>query len=364
MSTFTCPGCNARFRLPPGAEGRKVRCTKCGHVSQVPAREEHAGPISLAGEPDDFLAEAAAAAARSREPAPGSQSVVHDPAASDPRVLEEAEEMVRAGRVSDRRAPGRGFWADVGWNFLFVTTPGNAITFLILWAMLGAREIVIFAPCVGLLAYIILTGYVWSFLLNCVSEAASGEDDLPALRFTEGVWEDIILPILKFSGVSLLLAVPPMTYLFFALRLQSQGLANALPTIFSPISSVGGSGVAVVVPFFLLCAASLLLWPIAILVVAIGGMTDLFRLDLIVRTVIRTFVPYLTIFLLVAAAFGMKVGIALLMDRASGAGSIQVDSLVVGILALGVQIYFDIVTMRIIGLYYRHFKDRFAWSWE
>lgn len=364
MSTFTCPGCNARFRLPPGAEGRKVRCTKCGHVSQVPAKDEDAGPIPLAGEPDDFFAEAAAAAARSREPAPGSQSVVHDPAASDPRVLEEAEEMVRAGRVSDLRAPGRGFWADAGWSFLFVTTPNNAVTFIILWAMLGVRTLVLLVPCVGLIVYMILTGYVWSFLLNCVGEAASGEDDLPALRFTEGVWEDMILPILKFLGVSFLLAVPPMTFLFFALKLQSQGLANVLATMFSPISSVGGSGVAVVVPFFLLCAASLLLWPIAILVVAIGGITDLARVDLIVRTVIRTFVPYLAIFLLVAVAFGMKVGIALLVSHASSSGSIQVNSLVVHVLMLGVQIYFDIVTMRIIGLYYRHFKDRFAWSWE
>ena len=30
---FTCPSCQARLRLPPGAVGRKVRCPRCGTVS-------------------------------------------------------------------------------------------------------------------------------------------------------------------------------------------------------------------------------------------------------------------------------------------------------------------------------------------
>jgi len=34
------------------------------------------------------------------------------------------------------------------------------------------------------------------------------------------------------------------------------------------------------------------------------------------------------------------------------------------VISIGVTVYFDIVLMRLIGLYYHHFKDRFAWSWE
>ena len=33
------------------------------------------------------------------------------------------------------------------------------------------------------------------------------------------------------------------------------------------------------------------------------------------------------------------------------------------VLATGVGLYFEIVALRAIGLYYHHYKDRFAWSW-
>jgi len=28
-----------------------------------------------------------------------------------------------------------------------------------------------------------------------------------------------------------------------------------------------------------------------------------------------------------------------------------------------IEVYFTIVAMRTVGLYYHHFKERFAWSW-
>jgi hypothetical protein len=34
-----------------------------------------------------------------------------------------------------------------------------------------------------------------------------------------------------------------------------------------------------------------------------------------------------------------------------------------GIVLNGIGLYLDIVLVRLVGLYYHHFKSRFAWSW-
>ncbi len=363
MSAFTCPGCNTRFRLPPGAEGRKVRCTKCGRVSQVPAKAGDAGPIPLAGEPDDFFDEAAAAATRSREPAPGSQIVVHDPAVSNRRVLEEAEEMVRVGRSPDRRTPGRGFWADVGWSFFFVTTPNNAVTFMVVWGMSLMAGIAGAIPGIGILSFLI-NGLICAFLLNCVSESAGGDDDLPSLRFSDGWWEDVVRPMFKFLGLFLVLAMPSLLYLSIAVGRTSQGTPGAVNALLNPIATLTVADATIIIPFVLLAGAGVLLAPIATLMVAIGNLSDLIRMDLIVRTVVRTFLPYVAISLLTAGAFTAYFVVAYALDRAAVRGTLQVNGIAIVLLLEGVNLYLNIVTMRIIGLYYRHFKDRFAWSWE
>ena len=36
---------------------------------------------------------------------------------------------------------------------------------------------------------------------------------------------------------------------------------------------------------------------------------------------------------------------------------------IASLLVVGISLYFEIVAMRVIGLYYHHFKHRFAWDW-
>ena len=38
-------------------------------------------------------------------------------------------------------------------------------------------------------------------------------------------------------------------------------------------------------------------------------------------------------------------------------------ALILSFIGTGIAVYFEIVAMQVIGLYYHHFKDRFAWSW-
>ena len=90
-----------------------------------------------------------------------------------------------------------------------------------------------------------------------------------------------------------------------------------------------------------------------ILCIALGGFETVCRLDLIATTLIRTFPVYVLTLLLM---FGAAV-----LEKTLTASTAGVSMRFV--ISIGVTVYFDIVLMRLIGLYYHHFKDRFAWSW-
>ena len=98
-----------------------------------------------------------------------------------------------------------------------------------------------------------------------------------------------------------------------------------------------------------------------LLVTAIGGLFACLRIDLIAVTIGRSFIPYLAVCLLFGATVGLKWYADELAGRITGGGvqGFWVTAVLTGLL----QAYFSIVSMRIVGLYYHHFKERFAWSW-
>jgi hypothetical protein len=87
--------------------------------------------------------------------------------------------------------------------------------------------------------------------------------------------------------------------------------------------------------------------------VAIGGFATLRRVDLIFATMIKTFPIYL---LTVAIVFGTAFIVPALEDLPGG--------LIGRVLVIGISLYGEIIALRAIGLYYHHFKHRFAWSWD
>jgi prepilin signal peptidase PulO-like enzyme (type II secretory pathway) len=95
----------------------------------------------------------------------------------------------------------------------------------------------------------------------------------------------------------------------------------------------------------------MLLWPMMLLVVALGGIRSLIRFDLMMLTIAKTFPAYA---LVVVFAYVGVVGPALLPEDVGLAAWAAL---------LAVEVYAGIFTMRVIGLYYHHFKNRFAWSW-
>ena len=98
-----------------------------------------------------------------------------------------------------------------------------------------------------------------------------------------------------------------------------------------------------------------------LLVIAIGGFSSVWRIDLIVQTIVRTFLPYLAVCLLFGGAWALEYKGQELIVRVTG-GALRGFWLTTVLSAL-VSAYFGIVGMWIVGLYYHHFKSRFAWSW-
>ncbi|MEW6197403.1 MAG: hypothetical protein AB1601_01890 [Planctomycetota bacterium] len=112
----------------------------------------------------------------------------------------------------------------------------------------------------------------------------------------------------------------------------------------------------------------LFLWPMFVLIVAAGSLFDLRRLDLILETVIRAFPAYLIAAVVVWVSTGVALASSALLTAAglTGVRFGQINWSMLLVLPLGlalIQVYTTLVAMRTIGLFYHHFKHKFAWSW-
>jgi hypothetical protein len=228
-------------------------------------------------------------------------------------------------------------------SFGFIANPGSLVTFLILAAIACMQPIINMAPgCMSLLATVVVQGWIASYLFNVVLDAANGEEDLPDLALTGGWMDDVIVPFFKFMVTWLAALTPAIAYIAWIATSGPQLLTNPTAEIVA------------------LAAAGVLLWPIIVLAVAVGGVATVLRVDLLVKTVVRTFVPYLLVCVLAGVAFGSSWFTQGVLPRMSGLGG---SALATSMVSIVVGLYFWIVAMRCIGLYYHHFKGRFAWSW-
>ena len=90
------------------------------------------------------------------------------------------------------------------------------------------------------------------------------------------------------------------------------------------------------------------------LCVAMGGFSTLARYDLLVVTVLKS----LPVYVLTAGAVFVALSRNYLL-----AAVVDVLGILGGAVLIAIGLYLEIVAMRMIGLYYHHFKHRFAWSW-
>ena len=371
--------CGQKYRFPETSIGKRAKCKKCGAVFTIVAEEPPAdeGIIPIAKD-DVFTQEAAAVAARPRvveSDADGWQT----PEQIEGRLPDSGPSLGRAIPSSTDPVAARGYLDSLAWTLLFPSSVGNLLTFLMVWFVLSLREFAAtFSPfgmmmVLWFIGLLIVLGWYYAFLFSIVEGAAAGDDDLPSMTLDQGMLDGVFVPLFKFIGTKAVVMLPAFAYLFVAM---SMGILTEQQVIDAFFAFVGNGSVWETLsgpagPVVILFGIGIFLWPMVALCVALGGFGTLARMDLIVKTIVRTFPMYVvTVALVVATVIGREVTHSAMVNwsmakaaTGGGAGPSWGSFAVLTVLIQGVTIYVDIVAMRVIGLYYHHFKSRFAWNW-
>lgn len=229
---------------------------------------------------------------------------------------------------------------DCARSVTFISDSGNLVSFIFVAILAGAAAMLGSLPgsCLFLIARIILNGLLCAFLFNVVLNAANGENDLPDIGFTGDWWDDMITPLLKFFATLFMVFIPTIVYA------QTVG-----PQAWTEFGFKVTLGIGV---FF---------WPISILIMSLGGIGCFLRPDQILLTVARTYLPYLVTCAVTGLAFAATW--MLHFSLSSVTASLGGNEWAIATVLWLANVYFLIVAMQCIGLYYHHFKGRFAWSW-
>lgn len=233
--------------------------------------------------------------------------------------------------------------------------------FGVIWLALALGEIVSDLFLLGCLAFVvrIIILFWWMlFQFQIIQEAAAGEDNLPNPGLDNGAWE-IVAAFFKWVGSWVVVMLPAIAFMIWH---STSGAASFLPILLQGIGGMIGS--STVLTMIILMALGMFMWPMVILCLALGGFSTLQRPDLLVRTIVKTFPAYLATVLLVFGSSAVEVAFQRYLQQSGpGAAAATTNTVGVRMLGIGFGIYVDIVALRCIGLYYHHFKNRFAWSW-
>ena len=343
MPRHTCD-CGARYRFPESSIGKRSKCKQCGAVFTLVDDENGVIPVA-----EDTGASPDVAPEPGVGPLTTAQGEVFAPAGSPASIHSVGS---GAGQIAgDALKPG--FSTDVLWTFLFPASPGNLVTFVVIWVVMLIIPFASLGVLAGGLIGVLINGWYAAFRLAVLQSAAAGEHDLPSPAFSRDLVDDLIYPLFQWIGSWVVVYIPACVYLLLACLGGNVDPFDALRMAFGGIERVFHQAGGQPPVFSILVCVGAFLWPMIVLCIALGGFQTVYRLDLIVSTIIRTFPVYiLTVLLMFGAAFLQRT----LIVSASGVSMRFVIS-------VGVTVYFDIVLMRLIGLYYYHFKDRFAWSW-
>ncbi|MFH1747428.1 MAG: hypothetical protein ABIG44_10340 [Planctomycetota bacterium] len=389
MPLVACPGCKTRYKVPTTAAGKRTKCRKCGKTFQVPTAAATAKPTPPKKETtpidldDVFSNLSALASGEALGVAPITPASSTTAAGGYSVELAARQAGVVTAVAADVEPPGFmttgvsyvRYLAAIGKSLVFLRKPGNILTFIMLWLLLAAREMMqmacYIAPLVsgpyffGAGAFII-TGWYMAFKMTLVTWAAGGDDELPPLAAEDGFWDGVIIPFFRMLATYVFALLPFVIYLI-TLQRSIYSAYYASESDFG----LGGTPVPAMVSIVILLALLLLgcfIWPMMVLVVSCGeSVKALFQLDLILATIFKTLPAYLLTVIAVYITFvGQLVTTAYIATRLGQPIIWSQDwtaILVIPSLLVGVRLFFDIVAMRAIGYYYCYFKHKFAWSW-
>ena len=125
------------------------------------------------------------------------------------------------------------------------------------------------------------------------------------------------------------------------------------------------SGIALLLWF----AGGIFIWPMFVMLFAFEEWKQAYRIDLIITTICRAALPYVSLWFILLLVGAMSIlpflfpvferlGININVDLLSGTGFVG------AMLMQALDVYLTIVAMRQIGLYYLHFRNRFTFGFE
>ncbi len=364
MLHVACPSCGASYHVPDAKLGKHATCVKCG-TRFVLAAPAPSPPAQNAEFEFDDLARGTAQPHASphvvASAAPASEPAA--PAASTPTW---GAASVGAAASSLIAAIPR-YLQDVVGTMALMFTPTGLIITVMLCCLQALKLLAPYALCFGILMILIINGYVLSYYLHVVSSGTARDDTLPSLSLTDGIVEDILMPLLKFLAVFVITLLPFVASLIWQVvnervdnELAGLLLAGVLSFDFSSFLSLTPLQALLLIPPLLL---GQVLQPMFLLVVAVGGIRCLWRTDLMLRTVFGTLPAYMVLLVLFwglnwAASLADSVLAAISKSDMEG-----VPVTVIAIVRVVIETVVSVFTMRAIGLFYHHFKARFAWSW-
>jgi len=379
--------CGRKMRIGPDLAGRKIACPACKkHYQITPERYADLERRQSSTAPAPPTPQPASAAPR-RDPMPrppaDPQPVELDlgaPADSDDRVLfdlaAQAESAASTaapsvvilesdpheigyagadapvGRHLERsagdmiQAPKHRYPEEAIGSFLYpFTSVGNVINFVIILVISLFSVPLGYAGCLGLIGQACIFGWLAAVYLSVVQDTAAGQDDLPGIRMEQGPFEDILVPMVKFIA-SVAMAFLPVIGGILLTALGAPWLTGVASLAWIPIG--------------------VFLMPICLLLFALSAHATFMRPHLILSTILRSFGGYMSTwaFLLIVAALYLLPHLNEFLDY-FGVTSTTLSSRFqlnfgTNLLVAAFQTYLMLVAMRVIGLYYRHFKHRFT----
>jgi hypothetical protein len=374
MPRIRCPQCGARYNVGDSASGKRTTCKGCGQRFRIPEFPKPASgfaddTLTLAPLDDSFAALEHGEKVDAKPPPPPVVSAAEAEASAISLAADSAAAYAPA-EAGDEPLPAGTYGAyfrDLRHSLAFPTRVGDLVTFLILWAIVGTALCLLPAMgCLGFLVGLIVIGWYVAYQLNVAAGAAGGEEDLPDMALTGGWLDDIIYPFLKMLATYLVVYVPLLAYLIATGLIAKFTTAAPGMDFFALLqSTLGAKEEAIAIGMVLL---GYFFWPILVLVVACGSVPAMFRIDLIATTIVRTLPAYaMCVALVYAAWFAPLVLDALRATEPDPLARPSMTDAFAGRLVdaalFGIDLYLMIFAMRAIGLYYHHFKSRFAWSW-
>jgi|TARA_R110001592_G_scaffold361962_1_gene674225 hypothetical protein len=334
---ISCGICGKNYKVQDEAAGKKLRCKECGETIKIPE------PEAEFGDGDDFsklLDDAVEEEAKAR--------TIRRPVRK-PMVKAEKYDGDEDGPVTAKKE--NNYTQDLVQTFLFLLDPGNLFTFVLICMLLFAKDIILpFAAILGLIGQLIILGWYSNYRFSVIYESATGRKELPELSPEEGFF----FPMLQWIATWFMVHFPAMLFLAYAVNFEGFLLLKILMIGVDHealTDLLTGGQIAILISLY---SAGLFFWPILALCVAVGGFETVLRIDLMLLTILKSFAAY---FFTAGAMFVSTVVYFFTAYIAAQHG------IVVVIFMIPVLLYLEIVALRMIGLYYHHFKKQFAWHW-